>query len=668
VQEKRASQAARWSIGRCRPAVADFGRRFRGQVASLVGGWRLHQDTGLIVAVEPAEGREALIWLIRVLADEWYVRYLRTHTDAAAGYDAGAGFLSSAMGESEKSSIAGMRRLEPHETFFDAQRRNRRATWRMTAVCVVAVVLMGVPLTLILTPIIYAAGLLFAGLMDNFIPLTPKFRRESGALVMSALRAADLLFKHKPVDARTLMLGAFALVTPGVVLSFALWIFILQVSRRTGVSAFLRLNTREPDPGRYKELQLKNVLEEMALAARLPQPRAIIIDSPSANAAALGTSANDAHLAISSGLLDALEREEFEAVIAHLIASIGNGDLSIAFTVNSIFETCGLLVTLINAPFEREARRTLWRLGRFRAKFARDATSGAEEDQLLDAILTRDIDSFEGGVDRFFSDSAANARLSRRILRFLLFPVFLTNVSIQLTLWFFLDLLLGPALALLWRARRYLADAGAVQFTRDPDGLASALQKLNVSGGGPAGGLWASHLFFVAPDRRDRMTEGRGGEQSAERFAALTRLSDQQANQMLAGLALNPADLDAARHGDKEAVARLRALIASAQTTECGVAATESRYGSESRSLLSFHPPLKRRLARLERMGAHTTLPGGNRGFRTFAILLSVVLGPLVLLLAGLFLLLIAAMIMFNLLILVLWLAIIHAAFGFVTG
>jgi Zn-dependent protease with chaperone function len=130
--------------------------------------------------------------------------------------------------------------------------------------------------------------------------------------------------------------------------------------RRRGTLA--SLNAREPNSGDLKELQLADAVQEMAIAAGLPAPKVMLIDSPGANAAAIGTSAEDAHLVLCRRLLDDLNRERLQALIGHLVSSVGNGDLRIAFTVTSVFETCGLIVTLINAPFGRQSRHTLWRM------------------------------------------------------------------------------------------------------------------------------------------------------------------------------------------------------------------------------------------------------------------------------------------------------------------
>ena len=60
--------------------------------------------------------------------------------------------------------------LRDPETFFRAQKRNRRATWRMSALGVLAAFLMGIPLTLVLTPLIYGGILLVADIINYFSP------------------------------------------------------------------------------------------------------------------------------------------------------------------------------------------------------------------------------------------------------------------------------------------------------------------------------------------------------------------------------------------------------------------------------------------------------------------------------------------------------------------
>ena len=57
-------------------------------------------------------------------------------------------------------------------------------------------------------------------------------------------------------------------------------------------------------------------------------------------------------------------------------------------------------------------------------------------------------------------------------------PILFFNFSLKITMWVFSFLLFEPPLAWMWRTRRYLADATAIQLTRNPDGLAQALQRL----------------------------------------------------------------------------------------------------------------------------------------------------------------------------------------------
>src|SRR5512146_2154079 len=78
------------------------------------------------------------------------------------------------------------------ETFFKAQQRNRRATWRMTALSVFAAFLMGIPLTLVLTPLLYAVTLAAAELVNYFWPFPPEFWQNANSLAKLAYHVADV--------------------------------------------------------------------------------------------------------------------------------------------------------------------------------------------------------------------------------------------------------------------------------------------------------------------------------------------------------------------------------------------------------------------------------------------------------------------------------------------
>jgi Zn-dependent protease with chaperone function len=396
--------------------------------------------------------------------------------------------------------------LGPHdrESFFRAQQRNRRATWRMSMFAALAALVMGVPLTLVITPLFYMATLVVAQIINYFSPLSPEFWATVHQLATLALGVGDYFINQKHIDPQPLAIGIALALVPGMVITLVLWLGMVALFRRGGVGgALASLNARDPNLHDLKELQLANVVEEMAIAAGLPAPRVMLVDSPGANAAAIGASPADARIVVSRRLLDDLDRDELQGVIGHLVASVGNGDLRIAFTVTSVFETGGLLLTLINSPFGPQARSTLWRIARY--AFSRPASdvARAAEAEAVAALLTRNLDSGQNGdIDRLL-DQTPNKSLWRKFLTFVFFPLIFTNLAIKLTLWFFSFVLLGPCMALLWRTRRYLADASAVQLTRNPDGLANALRDLSADNTAIPGGAWAAHLFVISETKNE---------------------------------------------------------------------------------------------------------------------------------------------------------------------
>src|SRR5215472_14423132 len=83
------------------------------------------------------------------------------------------------------------------ETFFRAQKRNRRATWRMSALGVFAAFIMGIPLTLALTPLVYAGTLIVAEIINHFSPLPPEFWANVRAFGRLGVRVGDYVFNHR---------------------------------------------------------------------------------------------------------------------------------------------------------------------------------------------------------------------------------------------------------------------------------------------------------------------------------------------------------------------------------------------------------------------------------------------------------------------------------------
>jgi len=599
------------------------------------------------------------------------------------------------------------------ETFFRAQKRNRRATWRMSALGVFAAFIMGIPLTLALTPLVYAGTLVVAEIVNHFSPLPLEFWRGVRTFGRLGMRVGDYFINHKgTLDPQELAIGLCVVLLPGMVIAFALWAGIMTLFRRGGAGgALVSLQAREPNQSDLKELQLANVVQEMAIAAGLPVPKLMLVDSPGANAAAIGSSPQDARIVISRRLIDDLNRDQLQALVGHLIGSIGNGDLRIAFTVTSVFETCGLLVTLINSPFGGQSRRTLWRIIRYAFSFGSSDTAKAAEADAVAGLLSGNLDMNSTDIDRFFN-SQQKAGLVRKFLRLVFFPIQFTNLAIEITLWFFNSMLLGPCMALVWRTRRYLADASAVELTRNPDALAGALERLSQDNSAMPGGSWATHLFVINPSgdrsvsglspstaemrqaaeawakagggiaagsldyaqlKKEMMTVGMaavgGDAQAAARMQAFVRTMAEAHGEDAASIHIpDLTDVAAARRGDLAAIARLQAasrLRSPQQEAKSG------KTGLQAQSFLSFHPPLKKRLKRLERMGARLRADVHRRrsvGASVVFGLAMLILVPLLVLAANLMLTVVMMLIGLNLLFLAIWLAVIHAVFVWWNG
>ena len=582
----------------------------------------------------------------------------------------------------------------------------------MSALTAFSAFVMGIPLTLVLTPLLYAVALFTAEVINRFIsPLPPEFWQASRDLAKFGARVADFALNQRgTLDSQEIVLGLLLILGPGIALALVLWTGMLLLFRHGGVGGTLAsMNAREPNQADLKELQLADVVQEMAIAAGLAAPKVMLIDSPGANAAVVGTSPEDARIVISRRLLDDLDRDQLQALLAHLIASAGNGDLKIAFKVTSVFETCGLILTMINAPFGKDSRTALRRLvvyaltGGSALKKAADAEEVAE-------LLGDTLDTSDSDIDKFFNQR--NPGLIRKALRLVLFPFQFTNIAIEITLWFFLNALLGPCMALLWRTRRYLADAGSVALTRNPDALARALERLSQDNTAIAGGAWASHLFVVNPKgdsslrglrqsdeqkrkaieawkatstasgvtatvvqpavddylrmRKEMMVTGmaamRGDAAAMGRMQAFAHAMGGEAELDLHNIP-NLNDLVLAQKGDRAAIARMRAARQQHQQQQ---STGKGRTGLQTYSFLSFHPPLNKRTKRLQKMGAKLVTQGRRWGpVMTAVMVLVYAVGAVAFAFVGaMMLFVIAMMIGLNLLFLTLWLSVIHWAFA----
>ncbi len=178
------------------------------------------------------------------------------------------------------------------------------------------------------------------------------------------------------------------------------------------------VSARATHPG---ERRLLNVVEEMAIASGLPVPACYVIDDPGINAFAAGNDPKDAVIGVTRGALDLLTRDELQGVVAHEFSHIGNGDMRM--NLRLIGAVAGLLA--------------LTQLG-----------------YLLIRLAPRGRDGAKVGIPMMAAGAV--------VIVFGLGGVFFSRV-IQ---------------AAISRQREFLADASAVQFTRNPLGLAGALKKV----------------------------------------------------------------------------------------------------------------------------------------------------------------------------------------------
>ncbi len=199
--------------------------------------------------------------------------------------------------------------------------------------------------------------------------------------------------------------------------------------RAGGVAVARRVGAREVDPSTRDLLdrRLLNIVEEMAIASGVPMPRVFVMDGESSiNAFAAGHSINDAVVTVTHGTLTRLSRDELQGVVAHEFSHILNGDMKLNLRLMGVL--FGLLIVAMAGRFLLEIG------GRSRGGGGRSGGSAV-------AVL------FLGG----------------------------------LALWIlgYIGVFFGRLIkASVSRQREFLADASAVQFTRNPDGIGGALRKI----------------------------------------------------------------------------------------------------------------------------------------------------------------------------------------------
>jgi Zn-dependent protease with chaperone function len=223
------------------------------------------------------------------------------------------------------------------------------------------------------------------------------------------------------------------------------------------------------------------------------------MESDAVNAVAVGLTSDDSTLIATTGFLNRLDRDERQAIVAHLVGSVGNGDLEIGAVILSVFATWGLISLLLEAPFSARRRTMLRRILRLMFDNARGRAHSRESETVFDILLAGA--SWDMSMIDDIYEIHPRSVLHGCAIIVVQIPVIavlgLASIAARMSAALYTALGLGPWLAAMWRARRRLADASAVQLTRNPTALARAVRTLDGCDVAVPGGWIAYFLFPV---------------------------------------------------------------------------------------------------------------------------------------------------------------------------
>lgn len=214
----------------------------------------------------------------------------------------------------------------------------------------------------------------------------------------------------------------------GIILASIIWLIMNLVAFFQGDNVFLSIS-KAKKLERSDHPRLFNIVEEMKIASGLPKmPDIYIIDDPAPNAFATGRDPNKAAIAVTSGLLQRLNRDELQGVIAHEIGHIKNRDV-LLMVISGIM--MGAIVLLADLAL-------LYLIFGGARGGRRGPSGGGGQGQMIILIVG--------------------------IVFIILAPIFARLIYFAMS-----------------RRREYLADASSALYTRYPEGLASALEKISSS-------------------------------------------------------------------------------------------------------------------------------------------------------------------------------------------
>ena len=208
----------------------------------------------------------------------------------------------------------------------------------------------------------------------------------------------------------------------GIIIAGVLAVIYMSVMVSQSTDVVMNMNNAQEVHSAQEAPELWHVVEDMAMVAQVPMPRVFIINDPSPNAFATGNDPQHSAVAATTGLLQIMNREELEGVMGHEMSHVRNYDIRL--------QTIALALPAAITALVNFAGNFWW--------FGGGRRSDDDDDSAI-------------GIFAIIGS----------ILLIILAPLAASIAQMALS-----------------RNREYLADAGAVELTRNPHGLISALQKL----------------------------------------------------------------------------------------------------------------------------------------------------------------------------------------------
>jgi len=229
---------------------------------------------------------------------------------------------------------------------------------------------------------------------------------------------------------------------PFATIAAALWIVIAYFFHQNMIDAV----TGGEDVTRQQQPRLYNLLENLCISRGIPMPKLKVMDSPALNAFATGLNRRQYAVTVTTGLLNALNDHEMEAVLGHELTHIRNGDVQLMVVAVIIAGVVGFFGELFFRMFTNLSWSGGWGSSSSSSSSSRSSSSSSDSDS---------------------KSSGGGAVIVVIIAIALIVVAWLLSQVVKLAL---------------SRSREFLADAGSVELTKDPDAMISALRKIENRG------------------------------------------------------------------------------------------------------------------------------------------------------------------------------------------